>query len=133
MPDTMDGRFDLVALHAWLVLDKIAPDKRLSQFLINEIFASFEEALRELGTGDAGINRRLKTLASAFYGRLSAYRVARDHEDLAKAIWRNVYRGAEARRMHAERLARYVTASRSELNRVGLPGSGLKFAPLPTI
>lgn len=133
VPDSLDGRFDLVVLHAWLVLEQIAPDHRLSQALVNEVFVSFEEALRELGTGDAGINRRLKVLASAFYGRLSAYRMAKNQEDLAEAIWRNVYRGVEDHRMHAEHLAKYAAASRSKLA-LGQAATGtLKFPPLMAI
>ncbi|MBV9570598.1 MAG: ubiquinol-cytochrome C chaperone family protein [Alphaproteobacteria bacterium] len=133
VPDTIDGRFDLVALHAWLVLEWVGSDQRLSQALINEVFRSFEEALRHLGTGDAGINRRLKTLASAFYGRLSAYQAATTPTELSEAIWRNVYRGSDSCRAYAERLARYVAASRSELAKTELSAGRLKFAPLPTM
>src|SRR6185437_12342641 len=83
VPDTIDGRFDLVALHAWLLLDQVQDDPPLAQAVVDEIFVSFDEALRHLGTGDAAMNRRLKTIASAFYGRLQAYRGAATGEELS--------------------------------------------------
>src|SRR3954470_12126019 len=74
VPDSMDGRFDLVVLHAWIVLERIQSDAPLAQAVVDEIFVNFDEALRHLGPGDAGMSRRLKTMASAFYGRLRVYR-----------------------------------------------------------
>jgi len=113
--DTMDGRFDLVALHGWLVLERLESRPDVAQALIDEIFEGFEEALRQLGTGDMGMNRRLKTMANAFYGRLQAYRGSSSFEDLAEAIWRNLYRGSENRRAEAVTMATYAQSVRSHL------------------
>jgi len=115
VPDTLDGRFDLVALHAWLVLESVRGEPALSQATVDEIFLQFDEALRHLGTGDAGMNRRLKTLAGMFYGRLDAYRQAATTDDLAKAIQRNVFRGTEDQKAQACALAIYAVAARSRL------------------
>jgi cytochrome b pre-mRNA-processing protein 3 len=131
VPDTMDGRFDLVALHAWLMLESLADEPALAQALVDEIFVQFDEALRDLGTGDVGMNRRLKTLAGAFYGRLQAYRNTSTQEDLAQAIGRNLYRGALDRQAEADALAAYAMRSRSHLANRDNP-SGVEFAPLPT-
>lgn len=78
VPDTIDGRFDLVVLHAWLVLERLREQgmKDVSQGLIDMLFASFDESLRDLGVGDIGIGHRVKKMADAFYGRLSAYGAA---------------------------------------------------------
>ena len=132
VPDTMDGRFDLVALHAWLMLEPLESDPAVAQALVNEIFLQFDEALRDLGTGDVGMNRRLKTLASAFYGRLQAYRNTSTQEDLAQAIRRNLYRGAPERKPQADALATYVMRSRSRLAGFNTTGKDPEFAPLPT-
>src|SRR5262245_60975704 len=76
--DTIDGRFDLLALHAWLVLDRLREIGQgsgvndLSQALTDTIFVGFEEGMRDLGTGDMGMGRKLKAFADAFYGRLAA-------------------------------------------------------------
>lgn len=128
VPDTMDGRFDLVALHAWLAIDHLESDSPLRQALIDEIFVSFDEALRALGTGDVGMNRRLKTMAGAFYGRLQAYREADGAEALADAIHRNLYRGKQGSGALAHAVATYATAARSHLAN---DHSRLDFGPLP--
>lgn len=116
VPDTIDGRFDLVALHAALVLERLkGADDDLAQGLIDAIFIGFDEALRELGVGDMGAGRRLKSMANAFYGRLAAYAGADDTDALAAAINRNVYRGDQGQADHAARLATYAQGVRSHL------------------
>src|SRR6516164_3157839 len=89
--DSLDGRFDLVVLHAWLVLDALgsAGETALAQCLVDALFVQFDEALRELGVGDMGMSRRMKNMAEAFNGRLAAYRAAATQEELAGAILRN--------------------------------------------
>src|SRR5690349_11335210 len=82
VPDTIDGRFDLITLHAWMVLERLGElgNRPLRQCLTDAVFASFEEGLRELGAGDIGIGRRVKKMANAFYGRCLAYRAATDRQ-----------------------------------------------------
>ncbi len=133
VPDTMDGRFDLVALHAWLMLESLAAKPPLAQALVNEIFVNFDEALRHLGTGDASMNRRLKTMASAFYGRLQAYRAASSVDELCAAVHRNLYRGAEERREQARTVAAYAWMVRSHLGSGDLAAGRLEFGPLPNM
>ena len=127
VPDTLDGRFDLVALHAWLVLERLKEDAPLSQALVDTIFVGFDEALRELGAGDIGMGRRVKKLADAFYGRLQAYGAAADEAGLAAALVRNLYRGEEA--PEAGAVARYAWRARTRLQswQQGDPD----FGPLP--
>lgn len=133
VPDTMDGRFDLLTLHAWLVLDCLAGwSDRLSQAFVDEVFLSFEEALRQLGTADVGMTRRLKTLGNAFYGRLEAYRKSRDVSELAQALARNVYRGDDARAVEAHALATYVWSARSHLAKAKIGEGALDFGPIPS-
>lgn len=129
--DTMDGRFDLMSLHAWLVLERIEGNRALAQAFVNAVFAGFDEALRQTGTGDVGMNRRLKTMASAFYGRLEAYRDASVTGGLAEAILRNLFRGDDASKGAASALATYVVATRSELAKIDLSEGRLAFAPIP--
>jgi cytochrome b pre-mRNA-processing protein 3 len=130
VPDTMDGRFDLMTLHGWLVLERLGPEPDLAQALIDEVFAGFEEALRQLGSGDMGMNRRLKIMANAFYGRLQAYRGSSSLEDLTEAIWRNLYRGNEDRRADAIVMATYAYSARSHLARSDV-NRELDFGSLP--
>jgi cytochrome b pre-mRNA-processing protein 3 len=117
VPDTIDGRFDLVVLHAWLVLDRLRElgMKDVSQGVIDSLFASFDESLRDLGVGDIGIGHRVKKMADAFYGRLAAYGAAKDADVLKDAILRNVYRGEAGHDAPAASLARYAIAARTRL------------------
>jgi cytochrome b pre-mRNA-processing protein 3 len=116
VPDTMDGRFDLVVLHAWLVLVRLqaAGETQAAQLLTDALFVGFDEALREQGVSDMGMGRRMKAMANAFYGRLSAYGAANTDDEMAQALARNVWRGA-AVDDNARTLAAYVKSARAAL------------------
>lgn len=134
IPDTVDGRFDLVALHGWLVLERLkaAGMDAAAQALTDNLFIGFDEALREQGTGDMGMGRRMKAIASAFFGRLSVYSKAMDGNSLAQALARNVWRGASVDD-RARALASYVASARIALSRADLAGGVLDFGPLPDL
>ena len=132
VPDTIDGRIDLVVLHAWLALAalKAAGAGEQAQGLTDAIFTGFDEAMREQGAGDMGLGRKMKAFADAFYGRLAAYEGAQDAQTLAAALARNLYRGApvDAR---AGRLAAYIEQARDRL-KASVPAA-LDFGPLPAL
>ena len=132
VPDTMDGRFDMVTLHAWLVLARLqaAGETGAAQALTDALFVGFDEALREQGVSDMGMGRRMKAMANAFYGRLAAYGAAKNAEELAEALARNVWRGA-AVDAAAQALAGYVQSARAALAASQLEGGALDFGPLP--
>lgn len=139
VPDTIDGRFDLLALHGFLVMEGLKgcgkKGERIGTHLATSIFESLEEALRELGVGDMGISRRIKAMADAFYGRLSVYSAAEDEIEMQDALIRNLYRGKSNHETEALMLARYVLQS---LERLAAPGAEstllngeFQFAPPP--
>jgi cytochrome b pre-mRNA-processing protein 3 len=132
VPDTMDGRFDMVALHGWLVLERLKANgmDEAAQAFIDVLFLGFDEALREQGTGDMGMGRRMKAFANAFFGRLHAYSGAQSETALADAIARNIWRGQPAGD-RGEVLARYVSSARTHLAKADLGGGILDFGPLP--
>jgi cytochrome b pre-mRNA-processing protein 3 len=132
VPDNIDGRFDLVTLHAWLVLERLKAARldEAAQALTDMLFTAFDEALREQGTGDMGMGRRMRAMANAFYGRLTAYRAARDGAELAAALAKNVWRGV-AEPAQAERLAAYVGQARAALGACDIAKGVLDFGPLP--
>jgi cytochrome b pre-mRNA-processing protein 3 len=97
VPDTVEGRFDMISLHAYLVLRRLrgtdTEAKAVGQELFDLMFADMDRNLREMGTGDLGVGRKVKALAKAFYGRIRAYDAAlagRD-QDLATALGRNLF------------------------------------------
>jgi cytochrome b pre-mRNA-processing protein 3 len=127
--DTLDGRFDVLALHAWLALAELRGGPA-AQALTDAIFTGFDEAMREQGAGDMGIARKLKAMADAFYGRMAAYDAAKNQEELAAALAKNLWRGA-AVDSPAQALADYATRARVSLKQ-SLPDA-LDFGPLPNI
>jgi cytochrome b pre-mRNA-processing protein 3 len=135
VPDTIDGRFDLVVLHAWLVLERLREFRMtdVSQAFVNTLFTSFDESLRELGVGDIGIGHRVKKMADAFYGRLSAYRAAAEQGALEDAIRRNVYRVDAGHDADSAVLANYVRAAQSRLAQSDLTERAVDFGPLPAV
>ena len=132
VPDSMDGRFDLVTLHAWLVLERLqaAGLDAVAQALTDALFIGFDEALREQGIGDMGLGRRMKAMANAFFGRLKVYSGAKDRTELTAVLAKNVWRGAAAG-AHASRLAAYVEDARAALAVCDIGKGVLDFGPLP--
>jgi cytochrome b pre-mRNA-processing protein 3 len=127
--DTLDGRFDLLALHAWLVLAELKGGDT-AQALTDAIFTGFDEAMREQGVGDMGIGHKLKAMANAFYGRMAAYDAAKDESELAAALAKNLWRGA-AVDARARALAAYALRAREHLKN-SLPDA-LDFGALPNL
>ena len=132
--DTLDGRFDLLTLHAWLVLARLNSDLAqtgLAQAFVNRVFIGFDEALRELGAGDMGMGRRMKKLADAFYGRLTAYSEASASDDapaaMTQALNRNLYRGTPT--PHTAQITEYVLTTNQHLALT--PDGGVDFGVLP--
>ena len=132
--DTIDGRFDMLALHAWMVLSRLRAAGRadLADGLTDALFAAFDTALRELGTGDMGMGPRIKKLGNALNGRVQAYEsAAADEAAFADAVVRNVYRGEAGHETAALSLARYARAARAHLEQGDLTGGEVDFGPAP--
>ncbi len=103
VPDTMDGRFDLVGLYVFLVIHRLhaasKPGAELAQAVFDAMFSDMDMTLREIGVGDMTVGKKVKAMWEAFHGRSSAYASALEAGDaaaLATAIARNVWRGGEA-------------------------------------
>ncbi len=101
VPDTLDGRFDLVGLFAALLIRRLrtlpAPGAALAQAVFDAMFADMDFTLRELGVGDVTVGKRMRDMWEAFHGRAMAYEAclaAADFAGLTTALARNVWRGA---------------------------------------
>jgi len=100
VPDTLDGRFDLVGLFASLLIRRLraleAPGPALAQAVFDAMFADMDFNLREMGVGDISVGKRMRDMWEAFHGRAMAYEAplaAADADALASALARNVWRG----------------------------------------
>lgn len=116
-PDTLDGRFDLVCLYAFLLVRRLRlepePGPALAQAVFDAMFSDMDVNLREMGVGDLSVGRRVRAMWEAFHGRSLAYDAplaASDHAALAAALTRNVWRGAAPPEGAAAALARLATA-----------------------
>ena len=105
VPDTVDGRFDMVVLHAFLVFDRLSgTDSRakvLSQAVFDEMFRDMDRSLREMGASDVGVGPKVRRMAEVFYGRTRVYSEALQRsgearrQTLVAALARNVFAGVE--------------------------------------
>ena len=93
VPDTVDGRFDLLLLHVFMLMHRLDHEADAKQELFDLMFADMDRSLREMGVGDMSISRKIKPMISAFYGRGQAYQRALDADDttLAATLRRNLY------------------------------------------
>ena len=127
VPDTLDGRFDLVGLHVGLMIDRLraapAPGPAVAQALFDAMFADMDFNLREMGVGDMSVAKRMKEMWEAFHGRATAYAAALAPDAPAGALvdclGRNVWRG-EAPEGAAEALAAHVVHLHSALGEMPL-------------
>ncbi len=121
VPDTVEGRFDLLTLHAYVALRRLKalppPAGDLAQDLVDAIFRHFDMALRELGVGDISVPKRMKDLAGAFYGRGKAYEQALgDDAALVEALSRNLFAGRPSVAAAPALMASYVRSAIASLD-----------------
>ena len=133
-PDTVDGRFDLLMLHVFLLIRRLRRDgpagAALAQALFDEAFADMDRALREMGVGDLGVPKRIDAMAKAFYGRAAAYDAALDapdDADLRRALGRNLFETETA----PAAFAAYVRGAEARLASAPLLAGACAFPPPP--
>ncbi len=97
--DTFDGRFDTLTLIVVLVVRRLnnagKDGAELAQEVIDLMFADMDLSLHEIGVSENKVGKKVKTIATAFIGRMKAYTTALDNDDdteLAAALRRNLYR-----------------------------------------
>jgi cytochrome b pre-mRNA-processing protein 3 len=132
VPDTVDGRFDMIVLHLALLCRRLtrepeaargAPGARGVQVLGQGVFDMFcrdmDHNLREMGVGDLAVPRKMQGFGEAFYGRVEVYDralSAPDGCDLAAAVARNIF-GQNEIPEGAGRLAAYMRLAAEGLDR----------------
>ncbi len=136
VPDTVNGRFDMLVLHLWPVLRRLRAVEAadLAQELFDRFCADMDGNLREMGVGDLTVPKRMQAFGEAFYGRTAAYdaALAAGDDAFAAAIARNVLNGEHPG--SAARIAAYVKtalAALEPLDRAALTGAGWRFPSPP--
>jgi cytochrome b pre-mRNA-processing protein 3 len=117
VPDTVDGRFDLIVLHAFLLFRRLKDEgpqgEAVSQAVFDTMMSDMDVNLREMGVGDLGVGKRIKKMANAFYGRLRVYDRELDpatqtDDGLATALRRNLWGAGQASDAGLDAIAGYV-------------------------
>jgi len=122
IPDTVTGRFNMIALHFALLLRRLKgePDARaFTQALIDLFFLDMDRSHRELGVTDLGVPRQIKKLGKIFYGIVGSVDEALSapgDEALKQVLARNIYMNAPA--PHAADLAAYLVSESARLDAV---------------
>jgi len=135
VPDTVNGRFEMLVLHTVLVLRRLEcepdPVRRLGQALFDCFCRDMDGSLREMGVGDLAVPDKMRKIGEAFYGRQAVYvaaLAAPDPEPLIAALARNVFGAPTGTGLGASRLAAYVHAAAGRL--AGQDGQALGRAEL---
>lgn len=113
VPDTVTGRFDMIALHGFLVMNRLKEDiatRPLAQALSDVVVDDMDRNLREMGTGDLSVGKKVKRIMEGYFGRLEGYEqaLAGDDDGLTAALRRNLFAGASPSDAQLAALVRYV-------------------------
>lgn len=139
VPDTLDGRFEMIALHMFLVLNRLKAEHEatsdFAQALFDAMFADLDRGLREMGATDIGVGRRVKEMAKGFYGRIRAYEegLAAGAPALGEALRRNLYGTVQPRPEALASMIGYVRAQVEALAQEPVEqlfSDHVKFAPI---
>jgi cytochrome b pre-mRNA-processing protein 3 len=129
VPDTVEGRFDLIVLHLVLLLRRFDREdataerrgqhgRDIGQRLFDTFCRDLDHNLREMGVGDMAVPKHMRGFGEAFYGRQAAYvaaLAATDERELEKTLARNIF-GIAGGDERAARLARYTRAAARQLD-----------------
>lgn len=122
VPDTVEGRFEMVAVHAWLVMRRLAQGDAsaaaFNQALCDFMFADMDFNLRELGASDMKVGEKVKDLAIHYNGRVHAYNAglaAAEPGVLVDALDRNLYGSTLPDPAHVAAMAAYVRRQQAHL------------------
>ena len=123
VPDSVDGRFDLIVMHVYLVLGVFnrlalqddggkaaARAAEIAQSLFDTMFGDMDRSLREMGVSDIAVGKRVKHMAKSFYGRVAAYDagLAGDNDVLCDALERNLFGTVNPDKQHLTAMAGYL-------------------------
>jgi cytochrome b pre-mRNA-processing protein 3 len=128
VPDTAEGRFEMIALHLVLVLHRLAdagdPGHRLGRALTEVFVDDLDDTLREMTVGDLAVPRHVKRAVAALHERHAAYGAALAEASdgpLTAAILDHLAGAGAAQGADADRLGGYTRQAKHRLDL--LPGT----------
>jgi cytochrome b pre-mRNA-processing protein 3 len=124
VPDTPAGRFEIVVLHLFLVMERLRSEPQIGHVLprlvVERFVADVDDSLRELGTGDLAVPKKVRRAAAGLYERATAYRAAisvGDEKALAQLLASYVFM-AEGADWRSDALASYTIKAMAKLARL---------------
>jgi cytochrome b pre-mRNA-processing protein 3 len=124
VPDTPEGRFELIALHLFLVLERLRRDgsagEAVSRHVLEAFVTDMDDCMREMGVGDLTVPKRVKRAAAGFYERAGVYRAGLDTADstaLAAAVQGYIFVTTNAPDAAAQ-LADYVRSNAAHFDAI---------------
>jgi cytochrome b pre-mRNA-processing protein 3 len=122
VPDTPEGRFELIALHLYLALEGLGATEPssddLKQRMIEVFVEDMDDCMREMGVGDLTVPKKVKRAAAAFYERATIYHrglMESDESNLAATLGRTLLGGAGGSEGAPRALASYVSVASTAL------------------
>lgn len=139
VPDTPNGRFAMVAVHAFLAMDRLGSEplaRNFSQALFDLMFDDMDHNLREMGVGDLSVGKKVKGLAQHFYAMAAACRegLKGDGDTLDEPLRQYIYQDMEPPVGALAALVSYIRASvalLAEQDAVAIAAGKIAFATPP--
>ncbi len=137
VPDSLDGRFEMIALHSFIVLRRLralgSQAEAVAQVFVDTLVLDMDRSLREMGVGDLGVGKRVKRMAAGFHGRITAYDqgLAAGPEELEAALSRNVFGTANPEPRQVSAMAAYLRREAETQPDAELLAGKLSFGPPP--
>jgi len=125
--DTVTGRFDMITLHSFLLIEHIGGKSKdradFSQALFDEVFLDMDHSLREMGVGDLSVGKKIRKMSEIFYGACNGYRQAFAVADkdrvkaLGDAFKRNIT-GVDVAPQQLDLLVDYALRAQAQINEI---------------
>jgi cytochrome b pre-mRNA-processing protein 3 len=139
VPDTPEGRLELVMLHVVLMLRRLATEGESAAVLARSLTETFvrdmDDCLREMGVGDLTVAKKVKQAAAALFDRNRDYGAALERPDraaLSDLLTHHLLGGATGTG-HPHRIADYAMSSAAGLSALSLSdiaGGRFQFAAI---
>jgi cytochrome b pre-mRNA-processing protein 3 len=115
VPDTLSGRFDMLVIHMFMVLQNLRLGGKEGELLGREVVEAFiremDSMVRDLGVSDNQVPKEVRRIAGLFYGQILIYAAAAEKQDpaaLGEAVWKSFRSGNPGTQVNAQGVAEYI-------------------------